>query len=42
MKLMIQQTKPQIISLQETKLNDINGFLATEFLGPRYNTNFEY
>lgn len=39
---MIQKTKPQIFCLQETKLHAIDGFLAMEFLGPKFSSNFEY
>lgn len=41
-KLMIQQTKPMIICLQETKLNLIDSFLAMEFLGPRFSDSFQF
>ena len=32
-KLKIQQTRPHIIYLQETKLSNIDGLLVSEFLG---------
>lgn len=41
MKLMIQQANPQIICLQETKLQKIDSFLAMEFLGPKFSSTFE-
>ena len=41
-RLMCQQARPYIICLQETKLNEIDGPLAMEFLGQNYHTSFEF
>jgi exonuclease III len=40
-KILIQQAGPNIVCLQETKLDTVDSFLASEFLGPIY-TSFEY
>jgi len=41
-KLMIQQANPTIICLQETKLNSVDGRLAMELLGPRFNNHLAF
>lgn len=41
-RLLLQQARPQIICLQETKLSEVNFPLAMEFLGAPYCSNFAY
>lgn len=40
-KIMIQQAQPNVVCLQETKLDVIDRFLALEFLG-QFCTEFQY
>lgn len=42
MRHLLQQARPQIICLQETKLSEVSLLVAMEFLGAPYCTNFVY
>lgn len=41
-RLLLQQSRPQIICLQETKLAEVNFSVAMEFLGAPYCSSFAY
>jgi exonuclease III len=41
-RLLLQQVRPQIICLQETKLAEVNFSVAMEFLGAPYCSSFAY
>lgn len=41
-RLMLQQAKPQVICLQEMKLNVVDDLIAMEFLGPKFSSTYKF